>query len=105
MMDSDQWREMLDARRSDAGKTGRERAPLPPDASEVERYVCEHSTHPGFRAIADVPQPDMALLRCKHIGEVGTDFPTPIAEARELGARYGFELIPRDRWAPGRRTT
>lgn len=102
-MDFDQWNEMLDARRG-AGKSQGERAPLAPGASEVERYVCEHSKHPGFRAIAEVPHPDMALIRCKHIGEVGRDFRTPIAEARELCARYGVELIPRDKWAPGRRT-
>jgi hypothetical protein len=102
-MDSRQWNEMLDARRG-AGKSQRERAPLPPDASEVERYVCEHSGHPGFRAIIGVPQPDMALIRCKHIGEVGQDVLTSVAEARELGVRYGVELIPRDRWAPGPRT-
>jgi len=102
-MDSREWQEMLDARRG-AGKSEHERAPLPADASEVERYVCEHSTHPGFRAIAEVPQPDMALIRCKHIGEPGRDFVTPIEEAKELCARYGVEVIARDRWAPGRRT-
>jgi hypothetical protein len=102
-MDSGRWDDMLDARRG-AGTSQSERAPLPPDASEVERYVCEHSTHPGFRAIADVPQPDMALIRCKHIGEAGHDFLTPIAEARELCARYGVKLIPRKTWAPGPRT-
>jgi hypothetical protein len=101
-MDSRQWDEMLNARRG-AGKSQSARAPLPPDASEVERYVDEHSTHPGFRAIAEV-QPDMALIRCKHIGEAGRDFLTPIADARELCARYGVELSPRDRWAPGQRT-
>jgi hypothetical protein len=101
-MDSGEWDEMLNARRG-AGQRQRERAPLPPDASEVERYVCEHSTHPGFRAIAEVPQPDMALIRCKHIGEAGRDFLTPIAEAQELCARYGAELIPREKWGPGRR--
>jgi len=102
-MDSRQWEEMLNARRG-AGKSQSERAPLPPDASELERYVCEHSTHPGFRAIAEVPQPDLALIRCKHIGELGQDLVAPIAEARELCARYGVDLIPRDKWAPGRRT-
>jgi len=91
---------MLDARRG-VGQSRREHAPLPPEASEVERYISEHSTHPGFRAIAEVPQPDTALIRCKHIGEPGQDFLTPIAEARELCARYGVELIPRDKWAPG----
>jgi hypothetical protein len=102
-MDSRRMEEMLNARRG-AGKSQRERAPVPPDAPEVERYVREHSTHPGFRAIAEVPKPDMALIRCKHIGELGQDFVTPIAQARELCARYGAELIPRDKWAPGRRT-
>jgi hypothetical protein len=109
-MDFREWQEMLDARRggaraggaqAGAGTNERGRVPLPPDASELERYVCEHSTHPGFRAIAEVPQPDMALIRCKHIGEPGRDFPTPIAEARELCARYGVELISRNTWAPG----
>jgi hypothetical protein len=99
-MDSREWQEMLNARRG-TGATPGERAPLSPDASEVERFVCEHSTHPGFRAIAEVPQPDMALIRCKHIGEVGRNFHTPIGEARELCARYGAKLIPRDKWAPG----
>jgi hypothetical protein len=99
-MDSPQWKEMLDARRG-AGENRSEHAPLPPDASEVERYVCEHSTHPGFRAIAGV-QPDMALIRCKHIGQAGRDFLTPVAEARELCTRYGVELTPRHKWAPGR---
>jgi hypothetical protein len=103
-MDFREWQEMLDARRG-AGMSQRVRAPLPPDASEVERFVCEHSTHPGFRAIAEVPRPDMALLRCKHIGELGHDFRIPIAEARELCARYGVKLIARDKWVPGRRTT
>ena len=98
-MDSRQWDEMLNARRG-VDKGQGERAPLPPDASEVERYVWEHSTHPGFRAIAEVPQPDTALIRCKHIGEPGHDFHTPLTEAKELCARYGVELIPRDRWAP-----
>ena len=79
-MDSGEWDEMLNARRG-AGQRQRERAPLPPDASEVERYV----------------------IRCKHIGEAGRDFLTPIAEAQELCARYGAELIPREKWAPGRR--
>jgi hypothetical protein len=101
-MDSRQWDQMLDARRGGGGGGG-EGAPLAPDASEVERYVCEHAAHPGFRAIAEVPQADMALIRCKHIGEAGRDFLTPIAEAQELCARYGVELIPRDKWAPGRR--
>jgi hypothetical protein len=100
-MDSRQWEAMLAARRG-AGDDQSERAPLPADASEVERYVSEHSQHPGFRAIAEVPEPDMALIRCKHIGEAGRDFRTPIAEARELCARYGVELIPRGKWAPGR---
>jgi hypothetical protein len=99
-VDLDEWQEMLAARRG-AGQSVR--GPLPPDASEVERYVSEHATHPGFRVIADVPQPGMALIRCKHIGEAGRDFPTPLAEARELCARYGVKLIARDQWAPGRR--
>ena len=101
-MDFREWQEMLDARRG-TGKNEHESVPPPPDASDVERYVCEHSTHPGFRAIAGAPQPDMALIRCKHIGEAGRDFLTPIAEAQELCARYGAELIPREKWAPGRR--
>jgi hypothetical protein len=102
-MEFREWQEMLDARRG-VGKSPRERAPLPPDASEVERYVCEHSTHPGFRAIAGVPEPHMGLIRCKHIGEAGQDLRAPIAEVRELCGRYGVELIPREKWAPGRRT-
>ena len=102
-MDPGEWAEMLNARLGAHGSQG-ERAPLGPDASEVERYVWEHSRHPGFRVIADVPQPGMALIRCKHIGEAGRDFPTPIAEATELCARYGVELIARDKWAPGRST-
>ncbi|HWF50011.1 MAG TPA: hypothetical protein VG294_05125 [Solirubrobacteraceae bacterium] len=100
-MDSREWQEMLDARRS-GGERGHERGPLPPGASQLERYVFEHSTHPGFRAIAGVT-PEMALIRCKHIGEPGQDFRAPIAEAREVCARYGVELIVRERWAPGQR--
>jgi hypothetical protein len=99
-MDFREWQEMLDARRG-GGESRHERAPLPHDASEMERYVCEHATHPGFRAVAGVPQADMALIRCKHIGEPGQDFLVLIAEAREVCARYGVELIARDRWAPG----
>jgi hypothetical protein len=100
-MDPREWQAMLAARRgAGVGESQAKRAPLPPDATEVERYVCEHSSHPGFRAIAGVPQADTALIRCKHIGEPGNDFLAPIAEARELCAHYGVELIPRDRWAP-----
>jgi hypothetical protein len=94
-MDFEHWDDVMDARRGSGTQPG-ERAPLPPGASELERYVWEHSEHPGFRAVADLPHKDWALISCKHPGEMVDEVLAPFTEALPVLARYGVELIPRE---------
>jgi hypothetical protein len=101
-MDPDRWDEVMDARRG-SGAHQDERAPLPPGVSELERYIWEHVDHPDFRAVADLPHKDWALISCSHSGEVGDDFLAPLAEAGQLCARYGVELVPREVYTASRK--